>query len=204
MNKLLSKRITVLLAITAILSIPNVQGTQTFAEEKKESDSVNDIFLVVNFHFREKIETVETFKVFDTQSSGFDRTKATTFRLEGVIGGDRPMLYKAIDQTYQLGKNQNHDYSEFDVDVIFHNEPSVYRKFIYSDCQVKNYNVFTEFDKEETYQGKTKFAYIDKVEFECRGFGLGNPTYEKMMQDEIKQKTSDALKSMKVKNKNSQ
>jgi hypothetical protein len=119
-----------------------------------------------------------------------------------VIGGDRPMLYKAIDKTFEFGKNLNHDYSEFDVDVIFHNEPNMYRKFIYSDCQVRNYNVFTEFDKEETYQGKTKFAYIDKVEFECRGFGLGNPTYEKMLHDEEEKITAEILKSFeRVKNK---
>lgn len=203
MNKTTTLRIAALSIIAVVLLIPAGQVTQTFAEgNKKESDSVNDVSLVAVFHFREGTETVNTFKVFDTQSSGYDRTKALTFRLEGVIGGDRPMLYKAIDQTYQQGKNQNHEFSEFDVEVIFHNDPSVYRKFTYADCQVRNYNVFTEFDKEETYQGKTKFAYIDKIEFECRGFGLENPPYEKMMQDKEEKQTAEYLKSLqKVKGK---
>lgn len=203
MNKIATLRIAALSLIAAVLLISTGQITQTFAEEnKKESDSVNDISLVAVFYFREATETVNTFKVFDTQSSGYDRTKALTFRLEGVISGDRPILYRAIDQTYQHGKNQNHEFSEFDVEVIFHNEPSIYRKFTYSDCQVRNYNVFTEFDKEETYQGKTKFAYIDKVELECRGFNLENPPYEKMMQDKEEKQTAEYLKSLqKVKGK---
>lgn len=189
--------IVTLVVIASILFVPTWQAPQTFAEEKvEESDSVNNVSLLTVFHFREKNETVETFKVFDTQSSGFDRTKGVTFRLEGVIGGDRPLLYKAIDQTFQLGRNANHDFSEFDADVIFHNDSSAYRKFSYSDCQIRNYNVFTEFDKEETYQGKTKFAYIDKIEFECRGFKLGNPSYEKMTSEEIEKKTAELMKNL--------
>lgn len=190
-------RIGTIALIASILMIPIGQRTQTFAEEKiKESDSVNDVSLLAVFHFRERNETVETFKVFDTQSSGFDRTKGVTFRLEGVIGGDRPLLYKAIDKTFEFGRNVNNDFSEFDVDVIFHNDSSAYRKFLYSDCQIRNYNVFTEFDKEETYQGKTKFAYIDKIEFECRGFKLSNPSYEKMIREEIEMKTAELMKSI--------
>jgi len=190
-------RIGTIALIASILMIPIGQRTQTFAEEKiKESDSVNDVSLLAVFHFRERNETAETFKVFDTQSSGFDRTKGVTFRLEGVIGGDRPLLYKAIDKTFEFGRNVNHDFSEFDVDVIFHNDSSAYRKFLYSDCQIRNYNVFTEFDKEETYQGKTKFAYIDKIEFECRGFKLSNPSYEKMIREEMEMKTAELMKSI--------
>jgi len=190
---------TIIIILTAsILLLPADQVTKTFADEPTlVMDSVNDVSLGSVFHFREGTETVNTFKVFDTMSGGFDRTKPLTFKLEGVIGGDKPLLYRAVDMTYQLGRNQNHDYSEFDVDVIFQHGEQQYRQFTYTDCQIKNYNVYTEYDKEETYNAKTKFVYLDKIEFECRGFSLGNPTYDQMKQDQTQEYTADLLAKMK-------
>lgn len=199
-------RIAALPLIATILLIPMEDGTQTFAQEKPNNlNSVNDIALQAIFHFRERVEMVDTFKLFDTMSSGFDRTKAVNFRLEGIIGGEKPMLYKAIDYTFAHGKNQNHDFSEFDVDIIFHRDGIPQRQFIYSDCEIKNYNAYTEYDKEETYNLKTSFVYLDRIEFECRGFALGNPLYDSMTQAETDQKTAEALKNFdRVKAKNGQ
>ncbi|MEX0764661.1 MAG: hypothetical protein WDZ43_00755 [Nitrosopumilaceae archaeon] len=186
-------RIAVLPLIATILLIPASQQTQTFAEEKK-STSVNDVELRAIFYFRERNEVVDTFKLFDTLSTGFDRTKPVNFKLEGIVGGDKPMLYRAVDTTFNHGRNSNHDYSEFDVDVIFQHEGQPYRQLTYSDCQVKNYNIFTEFDKDKNYNGNSKWAYVDKFEFECRGFTPVNPAYEYMLKMETKQKTENALK----------
>jgi len=185
-------KIVAISILASILLVPVLQ-TKVFADEPKlDTDSVNEVSLQAVFHFREGIETVNTFKVFDTMSSGFDKTKLLTFKLEGVIGWDKPLLYKAVDMTYQWGRNQNHDYSEFDVDVIFQRGEQPYRQFTYSDCQIKNYNVYTEYDKEETYNAKTDFVYLDKIEFDCRGFSLVNPTYDKMLQDQVAEKTAEA------------
>ncbi len=189
--------IAVLIIIASIFLAPVGQTSETFADEPKlDTGSVNEVSLQAVFHFREGTETVNTFKVFDTMSSGFDRTKPLTFKLEGIIDLDRPILYKAIDTTFNLGKNVQHNYAEFDVDVIFQRGEQPYRQFTYTDCQIKNYNVYTEYDKEETYNAKTDFAYLDKVEFDCRGFVLGNPTYDKMIKDQIAQKTAEALKNL--------
>ena len=183
MEKLL--RISALLVVALILWMPVRQTANIHAEEPTlDTNSVNDIEIKTIFHFREAKETITTFKVFDTLSSGFDRTKGANFMLEGVVGGDRPVLYKAIDTTFYLGKNVQHEFSEFDVDVILHRGEQPYRQFTYSDCQINNYNVFTEFDKEETFSLKTKFAIVDKIEFQCRGFALVNPTYEKTLEDQ--------------------
>jgi len=193
------QRIVALFIIASIL-VPASQVTMIFAQEPKlETDSVNDVTLRAVFHFREATETIYTFKNFDTMSSGFDRTKAPTFKLEGVIGWDRPLLYKAIDTSFNLGKTVQHDYSKFDVDVIFQHGNQPFRQFSYGDCQIKNYNVYTEYDREETYNGKTKFVYLDKIEFDCRGFALGNPVYEKMLQDQKAEKTAEAMKNIKHK-----
>lgn len=202
MRKINLQRIVVMGIITSILLVPAGQITETFAEEPKlDTDSVNEVSLRTIFYFREGTETVNSFKLFDTMSSGFDRTKALTFKLEGVIGWDKPILYKAIDTTYIHGKNAPHDYSEFDVDVIFQRGEQAYRQFTYSDCQIKNYNVYTEYDKEETYNAKTDFVYLDKIEFDCRGFAMSNPTYDKMLQDKQTEKNAEALKNIdRVKN----
>ena len=72
----------------------------------------------------------------------------------------------------------------FDVDVYLHSGEVVYRHFTYTDCSVQNYWVDTEFDKEETYSGKTKFAIVDKFEFQCNGFKLMNPIYERFLKEE--------------------
>ena len=198
MQKINLRGIIIIVLTASILLLPADQVTKTFADEPTlVTDSVNDVSLQSVFHFREGTETVNTFKVFDTMSSGFDRTKPLTFKLEGVIGEDKPLLYRAVDMTYQLGRNQNHDYSEFDVDVIFQHGEQQYRQFTYTDCQIKNYNVYTEYDKEETYNAKTDFVYLDKIEFECRGFSLGNPTYDKMIKDQTTERTAEALQNAK-------
>jgi len=198
MQKINLRGIIIIVLTASILLLPADQVTKTFADEPTlVTDSVNDVSLQSVFHFREGTETVNTFKVFDTMSSGFDRTKPLNFKLEGIIGWDKPLLYRAVDMTYQLGRNQNHDYSEFDVDVIFQHGEQQYRQFTYTDCQIKNYNVYTEYDKEETYNAKTKFVYLDKIEFECRGFSLGNPTYDTMIKDQTAERTAEALQNSK-------
>ena len=192
------QRIVVMSFIASILLIPAGQVTKTFADEPiVDTDSVNDINLRAVFHFGDETETINTFKLFDTLSSGFDRTKPLAFRLEGVIGWDRPLLYNAIDTTYIQGRNIGQDESKFKVEVIFQHGEQPFRQFTYSDCQIKNYNVYTEYDKEETYNAKTKFVYLDKIEFECRGFSLGNPTYDTMIKDQTTERTAEVLQNSK-------
>jgi hypothetical protein len=192
------QRIVVMSFIASILLVPAGQVTKTFADEPiADTDSVNDINLRTIFHFGDETETINTFKLFDTLSSGFDRTKPLAFRLDGVIGWDRPLLYKAIDTTYIQGRNIGQDESKFKVEVIFQHGEQPFRQFTYSDCQVKNYNVYTEYDKEETFNGKTDFVYLDRIEFDCRGLDLGNPTYLKMLQDQRAEKIAEAMKNVK-------
>lgn len=176
-------RIGAIALVASILMISLGQTTQTFAEEKKtekKSTAVNDIELVAVFHFGQKVETIKTFALFDTMSSGFDRSKPLNFKLEGIVGSDRPLLYRTVDMTFKHGKNFQDNFSEFNVDVIFQNGEKKHRQFTYTSCQIKNYNMFTEYDKDKNYNGNSKWAYVDKFEFECRGFQLGNPAYDRM------------------------
>ena len=186
-------RISTLTAIMAILLIPIMQGTQTFAEEKK-STSVNDVGITAVFHFRVGDETVKTFEVF-TQNKGYIRGSETpTFTLQGIVGGDKEMLYQATDVTYFLGGNQNHEYNEFNVDVYLHNGEKSYRQFSYDDCRIKNYTIETITDKGKEYNRSSKFAIVDNFEFQCIGLQLKNPMYQKMLDDK-KAEEKAAMKS---------
>jgi hypothetical protein len=171
---------TIIAIILAILLVSSIKESQTFAEEN-QSDSVNDVAIRTIFHFRAGDEEINTFKVFK-QVSGFIRTKSPTFDLEGVVNGDRPLLYEAVDFSFYQPNVQN-NYSMFNVDVYLYSGDAVYRHFTYKDCSIGNYWVDTEFDKEETYSGKTKFAIVDKFEFQCNGFMLKNPIFEQHLKE---------------------
>ena len=83
MRKTNLQRIVVISFIASILLVPAGQVTKTFADEPiADTDSVNDINLQTIFHFGDETETISTFKLFDTLSSGFDRTKPLAFRLD--------------------------------------------------------------------------------------------------------------------------
>ena len=181
MNKI-SLQVIATIIITSVLLISLGNRPQTFAEEKiNDLNSVNDIAIKTIFHFRAGTEEIDTFKVI-SQTSGFIHTKSPVFVLQGVVDGNKPLLYEAADRTFNQ-PNQQHEFSQFDVDVYLHNGGTIYRHFVYSDCNVQNYWVDTEFDKEETYSGKTKFAIVDKFEFLCSGYELDNPVYEKILKN---------------------
>ncbi|HXW02730.1 MAG TPA: hypothetical protein VD651_00490 [Nitrosarchaeum sp.] len=164
------------------------------------SDSTNNVGIRAVFHFPAAEEVVDSFKSFSTKGTGFDRQRGlTTLELQGLISGDKPHLYKAVDMAYSLPGKTQHDYKKFDIDLMFTRGDQVYRVFSYENCIVKNYNIETLFDKEETFMGKTDFAYVDIVEFECAGVSMMNPSYDQMKKDQIEEKTTNVLAMMKNK-----
>jgi len=42
-------------------------------------------------------------------------------------------------------------------------------------------------------------VYLDRIEFDCRGLDLGNPTYLKMLQDQRAEKIAEAMKNIEQK-----
>ncbi|HSD04985.1 MAG TPA: hypothetical protein VLB45_04445 [Nitrosopumilaceae archaeon] len=190
-------RIATLTAIAAILLIPSMQGTQVFAEEKAaNSNSVNDITLKAVFDFRsgvkEKVDTFKNYKPFvqtgTSTTSGFDTTRsAPKLVLEKVMGADTPYLYQAVDITHNRGKSVQHEYQEFDMAISWIQGNTPIRQIFYTDCNVADYFIYTEFDKEETYNEKTKFVYLDSFTFECRGLEYGNPVYHQILDDKVTQ-----------------
>lgn len=143
--------------------------TTTFAESlESEINSVNNISLRAVFHFRAGDEEVTTFKVFN-QLGGYDKTTSPKFELHGIVDGSKQLLHEATDAIYHnpFGTSQ---YSEFDVDIYLSDDAATNTSFNYQKCDIKDYFVETLFDKEETYNGKTKFAYVEHFEIECSGY----------------------------------
>jgi hypothetical protein len=214
-----NQRIVVISILASILLVPAVQAS-VFADEPYNlrtfkylelpkggalaQDATNNVGIRAAFHFVPGEEVIDSFKSFSTKSTGFDRSRGlVTVELQGVISNDKPLLYRAVDVTFEQGVSRNihHDYKNFDFDLLFSHGEQPYRIFSYENCIVKNYNIDTLFDKEETFMGKTKFAYVENFEFECRGVQMWNPTYDKMKQEQQDEITADALKNLdRVKN----
>ena len=56
------------------------------------------------------------------------------------------------------------------MDIYLSDEAATNVHFIYQKCDIENYFVETLYDKEETYNGKTKFAYEEHFEIKCSGY----------------------------------
>ena len=188
-------RIAVMAILVSILLVPAVHHVFA-AEPEIVTDAVGGLSLEAVFHFNEGDEKVGTFKVFGTEKSGFNRKEALSFKLDGIIGYDRPLLYQAINDFFELGMNSRTSFSEFDVDITFKRGAEPYRTITYGDCQVKSYDVLTLTDREESYSGGTKWAYIDSIKFDCRGFEPHNPVYAKLLKTKAEHATQEALKNL--------
>ena len=179
---------------------PKFQKFSLPEEGKLANWGINDVGIRVHFEFPAGDEISDSFKMFDTGSTGFNRDRGiTNFVLQGVISDDHPLVYEAVDKTFEMPGNTQHDFKTFDVDVMFTHGSQPYRIFSYDDCKVKNYNIITTYDKDETFIGKQKWGYLDKFEFECRGVNMWNPTYDQMKADQTAELTADALAKMKQK-----
>lgn len=195
MKTRLIQKVTAISIIATILFISSVQNTRIFADEKNDKNSsVNGVVVRAVFKFGSQVETIDNFKVFK-QLGGFDRSTMPSFTLEGIVDGDRPLLYQTVDETYHRGQNPN-DRHEFDVDVYLHND-KLLRHFVYSNCIVKDYSVTTDFDDKQAWSGDKKFAIVDKFNFECNGYGMKNPVLEQKIKDEQKLESAKIMEMFK-------
>lgn len=203
MKKSYLQRLAAISIVASLMLIPASEAAKTVAAEEPvlDTDSVNEIGMRVVFHFIEGNEQVATFKVYKpfaiatsqaaaasirtATTSGFDQTsQAPKFVLEKVIGWDTPLLYKAVDVTHK-GMTAQQDFIEFDMDITWQRGEKPFRTYHYTDCNVVDYYIYTDYDKEETYNLKTDFVYLDSFTFECRGVDYGNPVYEQMQDDKV-------------------
>lgn len=162
------------------------------AEEKEDPyPAANDVKIHTVMTFKQGVEESDGFQVF-IQNKGFNEERETPqFQLIGVVDADKRLLYNTADYTFERGlSDQNHEYSNFDVDVYLRNGIPL-RTFHYSDCRVTDYKVFTDYDKEEGWFGKG-FATLDSFAFTCNGYQPEN-ILEKYYNQHEKAKTTSSL-----------
>ncbi|QMU55133.1 MAG: hypothetical protein GKS07_09740 [Nitrosopumilus sp.] len=184
-----------LLAISMVAMF-GITQQQISAEETNEKQYVrgNDVEIYTVFSFRESVEESGSFQIFE-QLSGFDRVnESAVFKLEGAVNYDRIYLYEAADMTFVRGvTNVQHDYGQFDVDVYLQKDGVTFRQFEYSDCNIVDYHVSTQSDKEEGWTTSKGFTTIDEFEFECNGYTPNNPLFDQMNSNVSKADTQNSM-----------
>ena len=144
----------------------------------------NDVRTYVTFEFDDGIERIE-FPFFEI-TSGFaedEDTVAAQFEVESVVG-DYPLLDDAIDKSRQVSGITSAFNNDFDAFVEFTKDGTVLRSLDYRDCIVDSAEITTLADKEDGFTGKSGFAIVNQIGFNCSGLSPGNPMYDELYDDD--------------------
>ena len=144
---------------------------------------VENVRTFITFGFDDGQEKIE-FTTFEL-NSGFEESDDAvppSFSVEGVVDY-YPLLYKAIDNSRKvsgLGTASNYD---FEALVEFSNGEKTLRSLDFRDCRVSGAIINTESDKEEGFTGKSGFAIVNEIDFDCAGLKAMNTEYSKLYGD---------------------
>ena len=134
---------------------------------------------LITFEFDEGIEVIE-FPYFQT-NDGFEESTRNVrpgFSVEGILQ-KHLLLDKAIEKSRS---NSGITYGvnvDFESTVEFKKDDTVLRTIEYRDCRVSADKITTQDDLEEGFTGKSGFAYVEQVDFECIGLDTIENTYGK-------------------------
>ena len=153
-------------------------NTRTFTEfAHLDYKFANEVKTFVTFDFDTGIEKIE-FPYFEI-TSGFEEdtdSVAAEFSVEGVVA-HYPLLYKAIDNARVLSGTTYASNTDFDALVEFTQNGEVLRAIDYRDCTVESAKITTLLDKEEGFTGKSGFALVNDIDFQCSGLTPINDNY---------------------------
>jgi len=144
-----------------------------------------DIRTYVTFDFDDGIEHIE-FPYFKI-TSGFAENEdavAAQFEVESVVG-DYPLLYQAIDKSRKVSGLTSTYNNDFDALVEFTKDGKVLRALDYRDCIVDSAQITTQADKEDGFTGKSGFAIVNQIDFNCAGLSPVNPAYDELYDDGV-------------------
>jgi hypothetical protein len=173
-----------IIGVTALmLLVPMNLSTTEAANVPLATDTVGGLSIAAEFKFKEGTEVVNSFKVFN-QLAGYEVIQSTnrvrdppSFQLIGGVGDDKPMLYRVTDMAYDMFSLP--EYNEFDVKIYLDKGSKVLRQLDYTGCKISDYKITTLYDGDETFSGKTQFVLGDVYEFQCRGYDVKSPVYQK-------------------------
>lgn len=169
------------IATLAVASIFGLQISSITAEEDEDTGYkfAEGVDITGEFLFKDGTE-VSKFEVFN-QETGIDSKGIYIFTVEKIVG-ETPLLHKMADSSYKLRSSPGElkqGPNGFDVNIYLSQGGDVKRSFSYNTCFVSNYEVSTDFDKEEGWMGKG-FAVKDNFEIQCSKYQPNNPVYVEM------------------------
>jgi len=159
---------------TATIASVDYGEMYTFAE---------NVRTFITFEFDQGVEKIE-FTSFELNSGFEESDDAVTpsFSVEGVID-HYPLLYKAIDNARKVSGLSIGFNTDFEALVEFSNEEKTLRSLDFRDCRVSGAMINTETDKEEGFTGKSGFAIVNEIDFDCAGLKPMNGGYEQLYGD---------------------
>ena len=143
----------------------------------------SDVKTFVTFDFDTGIEKIE-FPYFEITSGFGESTDAVAaqFSVEGVVA-HYPLLFEAIDNARVLAGTTYASNTDFDALVEFTQDGEVLRALDYRDCTVESAKITTLLDKEEGFTGKSGFALVNDIDFQCSGLAPINDKYMELYGD---------------------
>ena len=144
---------------------------------------VDDVRTFITFEFDGGVEKIE-FPNFELNSGFEESSDAVTpnFSVEGVVGY-YPLLYNAIDNARKVSGMGTAFNTDFEALVEFSNGEKTLRALDFRDCRVSGAIINTESDKEEGFTGKSGFALVNEIDFNCAGLKPMNGGYAKLHGD---------------------
>ncbi|MFZ8921696.1 MAG: hypothetical protein ACO3K2_04240 [Nitrosopumilaceae archaeon] len=137
----------------------------------------------ITFEFDGGVEKIE-FTGFEI-NSGFeesDNAVTPSFSVEGVVDY-YPLLYNAIDNARKVSGGSYGFNTDFEALVEFSNGVKTLRSLDFRDCRVSGAIINTETDKEEGFTGKSGFALVNEIDFNCAGLTPLNKNYAELYGD---------------------
>lgn len=149
-------------------------------------DFSEDIRTSVLFEFDEGAEQIE-FPYFEL-TSGFeeegeeDGNSTPSFSVEGTIQ-KHPLLNKAIDIARNASGYLTDAGVDFEATVKFTKGGDVLRTLEFGNCRVSAAKMSTLADREEGFTGKSGFAIVEAIGFQCIGLSTADTSYDGLRGD---------------------
>jgi hypothetical protein len=137
----------------------------------------------ITFEFDGGVEKIE-FTGFELNSGFKESDDAVTpsFSVEGVVNY-YPLLYNAIDNARKVSGLSTGFNTDFEALVEFSNGEKTLRSIDFRDCRISGAIINTETDKEEGFTGKSGFALVNEIDFDCAGLKPLNENYSQLHGD---------------------
>lgn len=177
------KKSLVYLTMTSVLAMSLVafvlEKTEADEGQAKEFSFASDVSITVDFEYQNGDHELTNFESY-TQKSGFSTSDPPIFVLEKIVG-DTPILHHLADELQSSSRSVHETRFFFDTKVMLHKDGKVIREFDYDNCLITEYEVRTDYDKEEGWMNKSGFAVIDSFVIECDGYSPRSPVYDEMI-----------------------